>query len=65
MKEKIKEIIPVKEFNRRQQLKFDRALTEWHENKRSQPQRSIYFYHTRQGDVRKKGWIGLTEFGSI
>lgn len=47
------------------QKQYDKALQEYQEGKRTQPPfRPLYFYTTRTGDIRKTGYVWVSEKGS-
>jgi hypothetical protein len=59
-------IMSVQRFHREiAQKQYDKALQEYQKGKRTQPPfRPLYFYTTKSGDVRKTGYVAVTDTGS-
>lgn len=53
----ISKIVTIDEFNRDAESRYQTALKSWADIGGGFPARSMYFFYSTHGEVKRKGWV--------
>ncbi len=59
------QVVPVKEYNRQQEIKYSQDCQDWTSSQGGFPQAAFYFFSTNRGEFRRTGWVAFDKRSAV